>query len=181
MVQTGALAERVSGFALECLEGLGLANGAFHAEIIEHNDGLVFLEVGARVGGGEIPFVLHEVYGADLVGDWIRVELGDEPQTVPIGNLHTIAGFLMIPEPVGRRVLARPSMLGRIPDLYAEVLPEIGHVFDGKGGYDTLLGRFRYKGESADAVARAIEATLAGYSCVLEGSGMRTADRLAVG
>lgn len=112
--------------------------------------------------------MLHEVYGVDLVGDWIRVELGDEPQTVPTKTLHTYAGFLMLPEPVGQRICYGSSMLQRVPELYAEVLPAVGHVFDGTGGYDTLLGRFRYRGATARAVEQAIRATLANYEYHLE-------------
>lgn len=168
VVQSGPVAERVSAFAVQCLSVLGLRNGAFHVEVIEHADGMAFLEVGARVGGGEIPFVLRDVYGVDLIGDWIHVELGDNPQTVPVATPHEYAGFLMLPEPIGRRIRSRPSMVGRIPGLYDEVLPAIGHVFDGKGGYNAILGRFRYRGATPEAVEQAVYATLADYAYVLE-------------
>jgi hypothetical protein len=74
----------------------------------------------------------------------------------------------MIPEAVGHRVTARTSVLGTVDGLYAEVLPKVGHVFDGHGGYDTLLGRFRYRAASADAVRAAIDATLKEYRYELD-------------
>ncbi|HEY0641354.1 MAG TPA: ATP-grasp domain-containing protein [Pseudonocardiaceae bacterium] len=167
VVRTGPEADRVSDFAFRCLSALGLDSGAFHIEIIEAATGLTFLEVGARVGGGEIPFVSRDVYGVDLIGDWIRIELGMRPRTLPAAPPAEHAGFLMLPEPVGHTLRSRTPMLGRIPHLYDEVLPPVGHVFDGNGGYETILGRFRYRGADADAVESAIRTTIADYSYVL--------------
>ena len=167
VVQQGPGADRMLDFALRSLDALGLRTGAFHLEAIEHANGPVFLEVGARVGGGEIPFVCRDVYGVDLVGDWIRLELGEQPQTLP-ARTGEFGGFLMLPEPVGRQLLQRPSLVGTVPGLYAEQLPEPGHVFTGDGGYDTILGRFRYRGPSPQAVEAAILATLDQYQCTFQ-------------
>lgn len=41
-------------WALRCLKAVGLFNGSFHLEAIRSTDGLVFLEVGARVGGADV-------------------------------------------------------------------------------------------------------------------------------
>jgi hypothetical protein len=168
VVQAGPEADEVVAFARGCLQVLGLQSGAFHLEIIETLSGLAFLEVGARVGGGEIPFVFRDVYGIDLVGDWIRMELGEEPCTVPGRNHAEHGGFLMIPEAVGQRVVSRDSMMGTVAELYAEVLPAAGYVFDGRGGYETLLGRFRYRAATAEAVEYAIHRTLDRYRYELE-------------
>jgi len=168
VVHSGGEAEEITTFAERCLRHLGLRNSAFHLEVIQTSAGPAFLEVGARVGGGEIPFVFRDVYGIDLVGDWIRMELGQQPRTVPGRNHAEHAGFLMIPEAVGQRVVSRVSMLGTTRELYAEVLPTVGHVFDGHGGYDTLLGRFRYRGSTAEAIENAIRLTRDRYVYELE-------------
>jgi biotin carboxylase len=168
VVQAGALADQVVDFAHHCLDILGMVDGIFHLEVIQTATGLVFLEVGARVGGGEIPFTFRDVYGVDLLGDWVQMELGRAPRTVPGGNAAEHAGFLMIPEAVGCRVVARTPLLGTVDGLYAELLPDVGHVFDGHGGYDTLLGRFRFRGPSADAVQAAIDTTLEQYRYELD-------------
>ena len=162
VVQHGPEADRMLEFALRSLQALGLETGAFHLEAIQHADGPVFLEVGARVGGGEIPFVCRDVYGVDLIGDWIRLELGEQPLTVPAAAVEH-GGFLMLPEPVGMQLLDRPSLVGTVPGLYAEVLPDPGHVFTGEGGYDEILGRFRFRADTADAVETAILATIDRY------------------
>ncbi|MEV8597891.1 hypothetical protein [Streptomyces sp. NPDC052012] len=161
----------IGGFADRCLDALGLSDGPFHLEVIQHADGPAFLEVGARVGGGEIPFVMDEVYGVDLVHEWIRVLLGEHPVGIPESgpDPETYAGFLMLPEPRGHTLVSRTGMLGRIPHLYAEVLPAPGHRFDGTGGYDTILGRFRYRGPSAKDIEEAIAETIASYRYELAG------------
>lgn len=55
-----------------------------------------------------------------------------------------------------------------IGPLYASVVPDIGHLFDGHGGYDTILGRFRYRGESEAQIEAAIMETLLGFSYRLD-------------
>ncbi|NML53000.1 biotin carboxylase [Streptomyces sp. R302] len=171
VVRLDEQADLVGEFADRCLDALDLRDGPFHLEVIESADGPVFLEVGARVGGGEIPFVLHDVYGVDLVGDWLRVVTGQPPRTLPQGAPREHAGFLMLPEPAGRTLVSRQSPLEGVEYLYAEVLPEPGHRFDGSGGYEELLGRFRYRAPSAKHLTDAVTETLRTYRYVLTEEG----------
>jgi hypothetical protein len=53
--------------------------------------------------------------------------------------------------------------MGLVEGLYEAVFPPIGHTFDGKGGYETILGRFRYRGRNEASVESAIEKTLRIY------------------
>ncbi len=160
-----AESEPLIQFTQRTLEALGLDRGAFHLEVIEGRHGLCFLEIGARVGGGEIPFVIHDLFGVDLIGDWLRIDLEQQPTTVESSDSEApvLGGFLMIPEPVGSRLVARNSPIGSVNGLYDAVLPEIGHRFDGKGGYENILGRFRYRGASRQAIEAAIHRTLSLY------------------
>ncbi len=167
-VQTGPEADTMLAFTEACLRALGLERGAFHFELIQTPTGPVFLEVGARFGGGEIPWVFQDVYGVDLIGDWIRLELGERPVTLPApGPDRGHGGFLLVPEPLGQELVSRPSMVGAVPGLYAEELPAPGHKFDGKGGYRFILGRFRYHAGSAAEVEEAIRVTIRDYHCEL--------------
>lgn len=171
-VQEGPEAAAVSRFAARCLDILGLTDGPYHLEVIEHRDGPVFLEVGARVGGGEIPFVVRDVYAVDLFADWFRIALGEPPAVPPTevgGTVREYAGFLMLPEPVGSTLLSRTPLLGKIPHLYAEDLPEPGHVFSGDGGYENILGRFRFRASSPQEVEEAIVRTVDAYRYELSG------------
>lgn len=170
VLHRGEEAEAIADFADACLDALGLTDGAFHLEVIQHRDGPVFLEVGARIGGGEIPFVIHEVYGLDLFQEWVRVLLGASPSGSTASDSTEHVGFLMLPEPVGHTLVSRTGLVGRIPHLYAEELPSPGHRFDGSGGYEHILGRFRYRAASAPLIERAIEETLAAYHYELTGT-----------
>ena len=73
-----------------------------------------------------------------------------------------------MPEPVGMRVVHVNNPIGQVDGLYAAVLPEIGQVFDGHGGYECILGRFRYKAASESDVGQAIDETLRRYTVRLE-------------
>ncbi|MFF1925211.1 acetyl-CoA carboxylase biotin carboxylase subunit family protein [Streptomyces sp. NPDC058221] len=171
VVRLDEKADLIGEFAGLCLDALDLRDGPFHLEVIDSADGPVFLEVGARVGGGEIPFVLHDVYGVDLVGDWLRVVIAQAPRTLPPRTPREHAGFLMLPEPEGMTLVSRESLLERVECLYSEVLPEPGHRFDGAGGYEELLGRFRYRAPSAKHITDAVVETLQTYRYVLTEEG----------
>jgi hypothetical protein len=134
-------------FTGRCLDALGLDDGAFHLELFRTPGGeLVFLEVGARPGGGEIGFVHRDVLGIDLFGEAFRAALDlpplDDPATFadPSGG-----GFVMVPEPRPwpGRVVSRTPMAEVFGEVYAELIPEVGDVFDGRGGYYHIGGRFR--------------------------------------
>ncbi|HVK94731.1 MAG TPA: ATP-grasp domain-containing protein [Noviherbaspirillum sp.] len=154
-------------FTDACLRALDLRQGAFHMEIISADDGFYFLEVGARVGGGEIPFTMRDVFGIDMYANWVRQQLDPEFQAQPKEEDGMLAGFLIIPEPVGKRLLEATIPDG-IETLYASLVPPVGHVFDGDGGYDTILGRFRYCGKSEAQIEADIHETIRRFSYRLE-------------
>jgi len=153
-------------FNAQCLRALDLCQCAFHLEIIGSSDGLFFLEAEARVGGGEIPFIMHDIFGVDLYEGWVQQQL-DPAFRIHPKNDATLAGFLLIPESAGKR-LVEVSVPQKINTLYASVVPPLNHVFDGRGGYDTILGRFRYQGENEGQIETAIYQTLQQFSYRLE-------------
>lgn len=170
----GEFANELRTFAKKCLIALNLSKSAFHLELINAADGPCFLEIGARVPGGDIPFVIRDVFGVDLVREWLRVEFEDESAyagpAIIHSDIHSCGGWLRLPEPVGKRLAARNSLVGKITGLYQEVLPLVGHVFDGSGGYISSLGGFRYRGPDEMTVESAIMETLRSYSYVLTGA-----------
>ncbi|HEY2795727.1 MAG TPA: hypothetical protein VGJ28_25415 [Micromonosporaceae bacterium] len=155
-VPDGDLRSRLFAFAAECFDALGLFDAPFHLEVIDDKDGgLVFLENAIRPGGAEIPFINHDCFGADLFGEAFRATLGLPPMTEQADFTEpAAAGWVSIPEPrpFPSRVIYRESLLDAIPEIYAELLPPIGEVFDGTGGYDHIAGRFRLRGESEQQV-----------------------------
>jgi hypothetical protein len=158
--------EKLLRFAKQCLAALSLHTGAFHLEVIEAlNGALYFLEIGARAGGGEIPFLVQELFHVDLVGEWINSEL-HACLRQPIAIPEASGGFLMVPEPLNApcEVLSATSLLGVIPCLYWESVPVPGDILDGNGGYSHIGGRFRFKGSNAQQVEAAIRHAMEVFS-----------------
>ena len=172
LLDPGSRRDRIVAFAGACLDALGLADGPFHLELFETpRDELVFLEVGLRPGGGEIPFIHRDLFGIDLLGEAFRVSLGMPPLT-PISAFTEPegGGFVMVPEPppYPSRVVRRTSMIGAVPEVYREISPDVGEVFDGKGGYEHIGGRFHLRGPGEAAVRHAVHEVIRRYNLVAE-------------
>lgn len=151
--------KEIKEFTTKALQALKIEDSAFHLEFfVSKDDELIFLEVGARVGGGEIPFIIKEVYGVDLYRLWLNAILGEGATCGGLSSKAIPSGFLMIPEPPITPVVVNGarSLKSLVPQIYAEVLPSRGQVLDGKGGYEKISGRFRLKGESSQEISAAI-------------------------
>jgi len=152
------LKERMTGFTEKVLHSLELRNGCFHLEVIDRNGAeAVFLEIGARMGGAETPFLTQDLYGVNLCEEWIRIELGTfTPLEVTKTDAH--GGLLQFPEPPGVpvEVISVTSLLGVIPEIYHERIPAPGEVMDGKGSYYHISGRYMFRGDSEAQVEQAI-------------------------
>jgi hypothetical protein len=158
---------RVVQFAAACLDALEHDDGPFHLELIEHGTGeLVFLEVGLRPGGGEITYVHHDLFGVDLVGEAVRATVS-APVLAPSDRFRAASGggFVMVPEPgpFPSQVIDRVSLLGTVSSVYAEFLPDVGEIFDGKGGYEHIGGRFHLRGPGEAQVRRDVDEIMRQY------------------
>ena len=167
---------RLRAFTVRVLAALAIRTSAFHLEVFkapcEGAPGgydLVFLEIGARMGGAQIPHMWRDLFGIDLQDVWLRLQL-DEPVLSPLRTSGTIGGFLLVPEPdaVPCRVVATTSLSDRVPELYAELLPAPGTVLDGDGGYDDIAGVFRFRGASTGQVEAAIRRVMREYAFEVE-------------
>jgi hypothetical protein len=147
---------------------------AFHLEVFVDSSGpsCVFLEVGARVGGAEIPFVWREVHGYDLMEAAFRIQLGlPVAESPPAPARGGVGGWLLIPTPLTRpcRITEATSMVGRRPGPYAEALLRPGEVLPlADAYYEHVGGRFRFCEPSSDAVEQAILATAAAFRVAAE-------------
>lgn len=143
----------------------------FHLELFVHcgPDGDVrctFLEVGARVGGAEVPFLWRDLHGYDLMEAAFRIQLGQHPQRgqgleLP-GSEREVGGWLLIPAPATRPCVIQEasSMVGRNPGPYSETLLRPGDVLpDADAYYEHVGGRFRFRGPSSVEVEAALVAT----------------------
>lgn len=164
-------------FAHKTLSALSLNNSAFHLEVIEDTSGgICFLELGARPGGGFTTQNITKHFGYQIIADDLRLRIGESLATdqksikEPVGSI----GDLMFPVPLdGKkyRVALTTKLVGVIPEIFEEHLPEVGSVLHGDPIghiYVNTAGTFRFKGESQELVARAIERTAKEYEYQLD-------------
>ncbi|SDI16515.1 ATP-grasp domain-containing protein [Nonomuraea jiangxiensis] len=158
---------RVGRFAERALRALSAKPVVFHLELFVDAERCAFLEVGARVGGGEIPFLWREVHGYDLMEAAFRLSLGQDPPVPPLNRAGgPVAGELLTPAPAQRpcRIVEATPMLGRVPGLYAEVLLRPGEVLPAADSYyEHVGGRFRFRGPTSAAVEEAIMTVARGF------------------
>lgn len=164
-----ALAAAIGAFGSRALAALTNQPTVFHLEVFvdRATHDCAFLEVGARVGGGEIPFVWREIHGYDLMETGFRLGLGLDPNpwpaALPAGSGPDVGGFLLVPAPAARpcRITSVTAMVGRDPGPYAEGLLDVGEILPAADAYyEHVGGRFRFRGPSAAEVEAAIAATV---------------------
>ena len=158
-------------FAVRCLTALGLHSSAFHLELFDTGEELVFLEVGARVPGADVSYVINDVHGVNLWRLWVDVLLG-RPVNPPDPDPELSGGWLIIqgPRPLPQKVTAATSLLGRVPHLYRELVPRAGEVLVSRpGSYATLQGgRFLFRGGTQEQIEQAVRQTLAQHRLTTE-------------
>ncbi|MEU0149742.1 ATP-grasp domain-containing protein [Streptomyces sp. NPDC006288] len=143
----------------------------FHLELFASDNSpdpvLHVLEVGARPGGAEVPFVWREVHGVDLMAATVDVQMGRplpaySPWREPGEDEGAYAGWLLVPTPAERpcRVTAATSQTPLADGPYAERLPAPGGYLADLPGYEHSGARFRFRGRSSAEVERAINRTL---------------------
>ncbi|SDN52882.1 acetyl-CoA carboxylase biotin carboxylase subunit family protein [Geodermatophilus sp. DSM 45219] len=158
---------------------------AFHLEMfVDRHAPAVscsFLEVGARVGGAEIPFIWRELHGYDLMASALRIQLGLPPAPPPQRTVpNEVGGWLLAPAPAARPcvITEATSMLGSSPGPYAESLLAPGEILPAADAYyEHVGGRFRFRGSNSAAVERAIVATASSFR--VSGSALPATDREA--
>lgn len=154
IVQASPLRTRIEAFSQQIMRALNLRCTAFHLEIfVEADESLVFLEVGARVGGSEVPHLINKVFGVNLYEHWLRRLAGDQVP-LPANDDDPSGGWLVIPKPAQLpcRVVHAQTLRGTVPNLWRELLPEPGQILEAGGSYDALhSGRFIFVGGSESA------------------------------
>lgn len=95
-VDDPVLKQRLVTFTEAVIAALPLREGVYHLEIIRTpQDELVFLEIGGRVGGGEVNHNFTDVYNFDLLEFHIASQLGLSPKLRKVRE-NTVGGWLMI-------------------------------------------------------------------------------------
>jgi biotin carboxylase len=161
----------VEKFLRVLLPGMSTQPWVFHLEVfLTPENECVFLEVGCRPGGGEIPFVWRDVHGIDLMECEFSLQCGETPGVTPFADDEPVGGCLLVPisKPAPCRIAAADSMIAE-DGPYAEVIPTVGSVIPRTAGsYELVGGRFRYRGTSSAEVTRRVMATATDYKVVCE-------------
>ncbi|WP_069172163.1 ATP-grasp domain-containing protein [Streptomyces griseus] len=159
----------------------------FHLEVFVERtpDGAhcVFLEVGARVGGAEIPFIWRDLHGYDLMRAAFELQLGlagTAAETAP--PTGEVGGWLLIPAPEARPCVIThvTSMLGGRTGPYAESILPPGEVLpEADAYYEHVGGRFRFRGRTSGEVEAALTDTAARFRVTAEPVARTVAERPA--
>lgn len=131
-----------------------------------------FLEIGARVGGSEIPFIWRDLHGYDLMRAAFDLQLGRETRTPPPGSATgEIGGWLLMPAPARRpcRITEVTPIAGAVPGLYSETLLDVGEVLPSADSfYEHVGGRFRFRGATTAEVEAALVETASRFQVKAE-------------
>ncbi|MCM0675149.1 hypothetical protein NCC78_10670 [Micromonospora phytophila] len=159
VVQRSPLRDRIEAFTRECLGALDMRTTPFHLELfVTPADDLVFLEIGGRVGGSEVPHLLNRMFGVNLFEVWLRAMTGTT-LTLPGEHADRAGGWLVIPKPkqLPTRVVRVTSMRESVPSVWRELLPQPGEVLEPGGSYDAMhSGRFILLADDEATVEKSI-------------------------
>ncbi|TDF84096.1 acetyl-CoA carboxylase biotin carboxylase subunit family protein [Pseudomonas sp. H9] len=145
ILQSSPLRTQIEAFSKRCLQALRLCDSAFHLEVFVTPEGeVVFLEIGGRVGGSEVPHLINKVFGVNLYEHWLKRQIGT-PIVVPASMQDLSGGWLVIPKPAQLpcRVIQAHTTGPAVPSLWRALVPKPGQVLEAGGSYDALhSGRF---------------------------------------
>jgi D-alanine-D-alanine ligase-like ATP-grasp enzyme len=155
---------RATKFTQKVIDAFSLKNGAFHLEfIIDKNNELYFLEVGARIGGAQVPYVFKNIYDIDLFKEWVNIQLGYPVSIISDSTAkQAIGGWLLFPQPANIPCIVECCLPLKesIPFILFEKLPNLGHIFHGNGEYRDVSGIYLFEAPSTKEIKRAITQTI---------------------
>ncbi|GAB4182641.1 MAG: ATP-grasp domain-containing protein [Wenzhouxiangellaceae bacterium] len=172
VIDDSSLRRAIESFSIQCCQVLNLRRTPFHLEVFWHDDEPVFLEIGARVGGAEVPHLLNRLYNFNIFEYWLR-ELSGEKVSVPAldRELSLAGGWVIFPKPedAPARVITATSLKQQLPSIWRQLIPPPGHVFTPGGSYDALhCGRFIVTDTTADQVEQTLHQIISTFGCQLE-------------
>lgn len=134
------------------IAAVGIRNGASHTEVMLAPDGqCVVIEIGARLGAGQIGFLIAHALGVDPWAACLDVALGRAVHLAPTRNGYAAVRFLTSPHP-GRlaSVTGLPLTSHRVPTVHMR--KAIGDRVDDLPHNGARLGYFVVTGPDADTV-----------------------------
>lgn len=170
VIADSEIKDTIEKFSIQCCEVLALTSTPFHLEVFWHNDEPVFLEIGARVGGSEVPHLINKIFGVNLYEFWLKEQSGEE-----LPGLHSrqtdFGGWLVFPKPedVAHKVKKSISLKANNSAIWRELIPADGQLLQPGGAYDALhKGRFIFVTKSAQETESEIHYAIENFQCELE-------------
>lgn len=165
-----AIVESIESFSNACCKILAIQASPFHLEVFWQNGQPVFLEIGARVGGAEVPHLINKLYGVNLYEYWLKELSGASlPDMKAEGCGH--GGWLVFPKPEDKshKVNHISSLKTDISTIWRELIPPQGYLLEPGGSYDALhCGRFIFLAEEAATVEQDIGKAISSFQCDIE-------------
>lgn len=169
-------AEEIHAHVREVLDALGISFGVTHTEIVLTTDGPRVIETHVRPAGDEIPYLVKNVTGVDIVDCVVRQTLGvpvlDEiRETLAAPSADRLAEAIWFAVPAARGTLIAVEGLEEVSAspgvITAEVLLQVGDQIGSLDSSESRAAFVRAQGrDAAEAVKRAQEA-VAGLSFIV--------------
>jgi biotin carboxylase len=166
------LLDAIGEFTATATRALSAGPWVFHLELFlsgsSDSPRLKVLEVGARPGGAEVPFLWREVHGVDLMESAFALQQGSPLPASAHDTGERAAqrgGWLLVPVPISRpcRVVTASSQLDGDSGPYAERIPTPGQLLADLPGYEHSGARFRFRGGSTAEVEAAMLRTIENF------------------
>jgi hypothetical protein len=145
VVQRSGLRDRIEEFARKCVSALGMKSMPFHLELfVTETEDMVFLEIAGRIGGAEVPYLTHRLFGVNLCQVWLNA-ICEGTVTIPPKTEDPSGGWLIIPRPkqLPARVVTATPLGEAFETVWRELVPSPGEVLLPGGAYDMVLsGRY---------------------------------------
>jgi biotin carboxylase len=143
--------------AERAIAAVGIRDSASHTEVMLTPDGrCTVIEIGARLGAGQIGFLIHHALGIDPWAACLDVALGRPARLTPTRRDFAAVRFLTGPRP-GRlaSVTGLPATSHRVPTVHTR--RTVGDHVDAAAGNGSRLGYFVVTGPNPATVERHTE------------------------
>lgn len=143
------------------IAAVGIRNGASHTEVmLTPDDQCIVIEIGARIGAGQIGFLIQHALGIDPWAACLDTALGRPVQLNPTRSGYATVRFLTTPQP-GRlaAVAGLPDHSPQVPTV--RVRKALGETVNGTEDNTGRLGSFIVVGPDQQHIDRAADHLLA--------------------
>jgi len=170
LIKDDAIGDAISEFSIKVCDALELSKTPFHLEVFWSNEKPVFLEIGARVGGAEVPHLINRVFDVNLYEIWLKELSGENVHQISACD-QGVGGWLIFPKPedVAKKVTSISPLKDQVDGIWRELIPEAGDVLAPGGSYDALhCGRYIIEQTTSDKVLQTIQEIVKRFNCELE-------------